>query len=101
MGAEAKAKLMRKQLREMIRNEMDALVKEELVKAVREELSGEMRLNLRLLEKKVTETLEKVDERSKDTLGFLMRNVAAGGQLGVNPPSVAAANEQPEAPKGE
>lgn len=72
---------------------MPEILKKELVEETRKSVSDELTKRLRNIELEVRQTLETLDKRSKDTLGYLVREMNKTASL----PTL----EQPEEKKSE
>ena len=75
------AKLLRKQLHNIVKELMPALLTEELKSVMYAELTRQLNTRVDTIAKTVKETLDKIDERSKDVLGYAVRQSAISPNL--------------------
>lgn len=76
MGSESNAKLLRKQLRNVVQELLPQLVTDELKAAMHQQLAIEIQKRLDNVTKNVKETLDMIDQRSKDIQGYLVRQTS-------------------------
>lgn len=67
------AKVIRGQLRQIVKEEMENVVLAEMRTAISKEVTGELIKRLSALEDLIREKLTVIDERSKDTMSYLVR----------------------------
>lgn len=64
-----------KQLRGQVRQVVKELLNEELIKQVHEILAKQISGELKKIEEETRKTMHEMNERHKNTMGFLVRNV--------------------------
>lgn len=69
----ADVKLIRKQIKNVLDTLLPSMLNEALATDIKEQLSKEFQLRLSVIEKSIKDSLEKIDQRSKDSLGYLIR----------------------------
>lgn len=70
------AKLIRGQLRQIVKEELQNVLLAELRSAVSRDVMAETMKRLSALEDMIREKLMTIDQRSKDTMGYLVRQVS-------------------------
>lgn len=68
-------KRLRKQLRNVVEELIPSVLTVELIKAGHERLKIEVDAKLDVIDKNLKETLKTIDDRSKDTMSYLLRSV--------------------------
>jgi hypothetical protein len=98
MGRDAGIKTLRKQLRNVVQELMPEVLKTELATDLKTEVISNVTRQLNRIEKTIQDRLEVLDQRSKDTLGYLVRNTSSPEMIkpGEVPPS-----DTPQAAKQE
>ncbi len=71
------AKFVRGQIRQIVKEIMPDIMEQALKADVYNSLKGELLTRLTMIETNVRQHLEKLDERQKDTLGYLIRQASA------------------------
>jgi hypothetical protein len=66
-------KELRKQLRNVVQEQLPDLLKSELGNALHKDLSHIIQTRLNVVIKNIQETLEQIDQRSKDIQGYIVR----------------------------
>lgn len=84
------AKVLRGQLRQITKEVLPELLNPEMKSALFNALQEEIRLRLTKIENNVKETLEALETRQKDTLGYLVRQVSNPTPSPVSEPVVDA-----------
>jgi len=69
-------KRIRKQLKNVVEDLLPQVLTVELIQASQRQLKADVDIKLDAIDKHVRETLKAIDDRSKDTLGYLLRNVS-------------------------
>lgn len=75
------AKLIRGQLRQIVKEELKSVMLAELKAEVTKEVTADMMKRLGALENLLREKLTVIDERSKDTMGLLVRQASIPNTL--------------------
>jgi hypothetical protein len=70
------AKLIRGQVRQIVKEILPAVLKDELLQAISKQLVANLTSKLTKIEENVKETLQAVDQRSKDSLSYLVRQAS-------------------------
>lgn len=70
------AKDIRKQLKNVVKDELKSVVLAELKAEISREVTKELMAKLKALEDMIREKLTVIDERSKDTMSYLVRQSA-------------------------
>lgn len=67
-------KELRKQLRNVVQDLLPDLIKSELGAAIHKSVSGIIQMRLDVMMKEIQNTLQTIDQRSKDVQGYLVRS---------------------------
>lgn len=67
------SKELRKSLRNVVQDMLPSLMQSELGEAIRKDLSKQINMRLDLVVKEIQGTLQQIDQRSKDTQGYIVR----------------------------
>lgn len=67
------AKIIRGQLRQIVKEELENVMLAEMRVVISRQITAEMMKKLSALEDMIREKLTVIDERSKDTMGYLVR----------------------------
>lgn len=78
MGNQSNAKVLRGQLRQIAKELLPEALSSVLVAEQYKQLQAEIHGKLQVIQAQVTETLTRLDERSKEMQMFVMRQVANG-----------------------
>lgn len=70
------AKVIRGQLRQIVQDILPDLLNNEVKNALYQDLSKQLNARVELIAKNIQETLSKIDERSKDVQGYVVRQSA-------------------------
>lgn len=73
----SEAKVIRGQLRQIVKEELSNVILAELKAEISREVTRELMAKLKALEDMIKEKLTVIDERSKDTMGYLVRQTTA------------------------
>lgn len=74
--SDGNVKQLRKQLRTIVGEMLPAVLTEELIKAVAQSLSEELKRRMDALESTVLKNTKEMNERQKDALSYLVRQVS-------------------------
>ncbi len=83
MGQERNVKLIRKQLRNVVQELLPTLVTEEVKSEMHKKFEVEANQRLNNITETVKKTLDMIDQRSKDTQGYLVRQSSQAGPAQV------------------
>lgn len=98
MGKESQYKLIRKQLRTVVKEMLEPVLKSEVVKAIHDDVANKMNARVNDLAKVLKDTLDRIDERSKDVLHYAVKQSAVPTPPTVTEEKTDAKTETTENP---